>query len=109
MSHMHAHCCSSSHTYTATTHCHVFDIHVSLLLQLGYYLPVEPLKLQVRRRRNKREERGGRHTGDYILDGRMECYSLSALLSAANWENAVSLEEKKESDHLECTGACVRG
>lgn len=26
-----------------TTYCHVFHIHVSLSLQLGYYLPVEPL------------------------------------------------------------------
>lgn len=26
-----------------TTYCHVFYIHVSLSLQLGYYLPVEPL------------------------------------------------------------------
>lgn len=30
------------------TYCHVFDIHVSLSLQLGNYLPVEPLKLQER-------------------------------------------------------------
>lgn len=26
-----------------TTYCHVFHIHVSLSLQLSYYLPVEPL------------------------------------------------------------------
>lgn len=40
------------------TYCHVFDIHVSLSLQLSNYLPVEPLKLQVRRRRDQREEKG---------------------------------------------------
>lgn len=29
-----------------TAYCHVFHIHVSLPLQLGYYLPVEPLQLE---------------------------------------------------------------
>lgn len=44
------------------TYCHVFDVHVSLSLQLGNYLPVEPLKLQERRsgreggRGSKRQE-----------------------------------------------------
>lgn len=43
-------CCSYNKTQTEkNTYCHVFDIHVSLSLQLGNYLPVEPLKLQVRR------------------------------------------------------------
>lgn len=31
------------HWLIQTTYCHVFYIHVSLSLQLGYYLPVEPL------------------------------------------------------------------
>lgn len=39
------------------THCHVFDIHVSLPLQLSYYLPVEPLKLQVGGRDETKERK----------------------------------------------------
>lgn len=42
--------CSATATewlrHIETTHCHVLDVHVSLSLQLGYYLPVEPLELQ---------------------------------------------------------------
>lgn len=44
-----------THTCTGTTHCHVFHIHVGLSLQLGYDLPVEPLKLQEEKREGKEE------------------------------------------------------
>lgn len=85
-----------------TTHCHVFDIHVSLSLQLSYYVSVEPLKLQVKRRRkDKREERIGRHTGYYKLDGWMEGYSLSSFAVSRKQGKMLQVSWRKmENDHL---------
>lgn len=91
---------------TETTHCHVFDIHVSLSLQLSYHLPVEPLQLQGRkRRRDKREERGRGHTGDYKLDRRMNCNSSAA----TNRGKTISLTERHTEGLFRVYCACVRG
>ncbi len=108
-----AHCCEGAHTHThactGTTHCHVFDIHLSLSLQLSYYLPVEPLELQVRKRRDQRQERGRKHTRDYKLDRRMEHNCLSTLMSAVNRKILSVSKRETESDHFKCISECVRG
>lgn len=93
-----------------TTHCHVFDIHVSLSLQLSYYVSVEPLKLQVKRRRkDNREERIGRHTGYYKLDGWMEGYSLSSFAVSRKQGKMLQVSWRKmANDHLKCIGAGAR-
>lgn len=93
-------------TETDITHCHVFDIHVSLPLQLSYYLPVEPLKLQVGGRDETKERK-------FVIVNLMGALGtiLSALLSTEKkGKNAVETQrEKMVSDHLECIAECVWG
>lgn len=48
------------------TYCHVFDIHFSLSLQLGNYLPVEPLKLQVWREGEEASGNKGDENGEHM-------------------------------------------
>lgn len=95
-------------THTKTTHCHVFDIHVSLPLQLGYYLPVEPLKLQVRRSREQRE----REEGTLVIIHLMGGWSATVCQLCSQRQTGKILQVSKremESDHLSvCVCAGVR-
>jgi len=76
--HTHARTHARTHTQIyrhSGTHSHVFDIQVSLSLQLCYYFSVEPLELRMRRRigegrKRGEEERRGREERKRGVEGR---------------------------------------
>lgn len=62
-----------------------------------------------RRRKDKREERIGRHTGYYKLDGWMEGYSLSSFAVSRKQGKMLQVSWRKmENDHLKCIGVGAR-